>query len=187
LPAEAHKSNFTSSDLKACFLKTNGELNPSAQTARHEFEESMKREPISGTLRIHLELPGFGAIGSTKPSVSGNDIIAYVTCENLDDFFCEGLHFDREMISIKKIIRYIGMLSLNVHLYLFSLIDSFQPLHLKFVGAQLVADLRSAPVQSKGRSVSGVAASIARMYNDVICELLLTIESFGNWQNLVNK
>ncbi len=78
--------------------------------------------PISGVLRILVEFPR----GSEyKSKVEGQDIIVYVTCDNLNEFFYEKGQTESEKIlrDLKTLIRYVGMPNLhcfNQSLTLFS-------------------------------------------------------------------
>lgn len=52
----------------------------------------------------------FSRGGIHKSKVEGQDIIVYVTCDNLDEFFNErGTEQERHMLSsVKTLIRYVG-------------------------------------------------------------------------------
>jgi hypothetical protein len=120
-------SNESSSDLRKCFLQVSGDINPSVKNYRASFEKSLTAVPISsvshsifevslttvpihGVLRILVEFPG----GNVRKSrVEGQDIIVYVTCDNIDAFFNDAGRTEQEkrMFSdLKVLIHYVGML-----------------------------------------------------------------------------
>jgi hypothetical protein len=100
-----HDSNVSSSDLLACFLQTTGEINLNLKKYRLAYEQSLKKDPIHGALRIHLEFP---RSAHSKSHVVGNDVLVFVTCDNLDSFFCESGADAAMMKDIKKVIRYVA-------------------------------------------------------------------------------
>ncbi len=64
---------------------------------------------ISGVLRILVEFPR-GSVHKSR--VEGQDIIVYVTCDNMDEFFNETGQSEQEkriLRDLKNLIRYVGM------------------------------------------------------------------------------
>eukprot|EP00026_Physarum_polycephalum_P000598 Phypoly_transcript_00599.p1 GENE.Phypoly_transcript_00599~~Phypoly_transcript_00599.p1 ORF type:complete len:744 (+),score=73.21 Phypoly_transcript_00599:1984-4215(+) len=102
-------ANESSSDLHKCFLQVDGTVNPSVRKYRSDFEQSLKIVPIHGVLRILVEFPK----GSEcKSRVQGQDIIVYVTCDNMDKFFNETGQTEQQkqgLRDLKALIRYIAI------------------------------------------------------------------------------
>ncbi len=76
------------------------------------FEESLTTVQIYGVLRILVEFPRGSA---RKSRVEGQDIIVYVTCDNMDEFFYEKGRNEPEkrmLSNLKTLIRYVGMANL---------------------------------------------------------------------------
>ncbi|KAG0371539.1 hypothetical protein BGX24_001527 [Mortierella sp. AD032] len=92
---EFHKENETSSDIRACFLKADGEVSKSLATIRRAYEDTCIPSSLRGILRIHLELTdvknGMPATHvRTNPVTGVEDVMVYINLSNMDDFFFEG-------------------------------------------------------------------------------------------------
>ena len=109
-----------SSNLQLCFQgKTRDNINNTKQT-REAFEQALVIQPIEGSLRVHIELPR-AAKGASTTRVEGNDVLAFITCDNLDEFFWENSSNDtwnQSMKALKNIIR-LGMHQLPVNQLIF--------------------------------------------------------------------
>ena len=115
LSQATHKENETSSDIRCCFLKTDGTtLNPSLANIRGLFEASDTPTKIKGMLRIHLEFPGVQGFKpityvKTEPTTGVKDVMVYIDLSNTDEFFFEGIEESKEdMQNLKKLIKYIA-------------------------------------------------------------------------------
>ncbi|KAK3842808.1 MAG: hypothetical protein J3R72DRAFT_508522 [Linnemannia gamsii] len=110
---EFHKGNETSSDIRACFLKADGEVNKSLARIRRAYEDTCIPSSLRGILRIHLELPdvknGMPATHvRTNPVTGVEDVMVYINLSNMDDFFFEGIAEHRgDLVNLKKIIRFV--------------------------------------------------------------------------------
>ncbi|KAG0013780.1 hypothetical protein BGZ81_000835, partial [Podila clonocystis] len=83
-----HKENETSSDIRACFLKTNGEVNKSLAHIRRAYEDARIPSNIRGILRIHLEFPdvqqGMPATHIRRNPMTGvEDVMVYINLSML--------------------------------------------------------------------------------------------------------
>ncbi|KAK3836798.1 MAG: hypothetical protein J3R72DRAFT_526114 [Linnemannia gamsii] len=96
VPQQKHDENETSSDIRACFLQKDGNLNKNLASTRHAFVASDTPSSLRGILRIHLELPdvqnGMPATHVRTDPVTGvEDVMVYINLSNMDDFFFEGI------------------------------------------------------------------------------------------------
>ncbi|KAF8924087.1 hypothetical protein BGZ47_004212 [Haplosporangium gracile] len=108
-----HKENETSSDIRACFLKADGEVNKTLADVRRAYEDTCIPSDLKGILRIHLEFPdvqqGMPATHVRKnPTTGAEDVMVYINLSNMDDFFFEGIseHMD-DMVKLKSLIRFV--------------------------------------------------------------------------------
>ncbi|CAI2176663.1 15448_t:CDS:1 [Funneliformis geosporum] len=114
LKESTHIENETFTNFQSSFLKKDGTLNPSLQKIRKNFEPSCIPSDLKNILRIHLEFPG---VKGFKPETSVKrdlkypgveDVIVYIDCSNMDEFFYENIHENQKVVHIlKNIIRYM--------------------------------------------------------------------------------
>ncbi|KAF9115688.1 hypothetical protein BGW39_002991 [Mortierella sp. 14UC] len=108
-----HKENETSSDIRACFLKADGEVNKSLAHIRRAYVDTCIPSNIKGILRIHLEFPdvqqGMPATRIWKnPTTGVEDVMVYINLSNMDDFFFEGIsEYRDDMVKLKSLIRFV--------------------------------------------------------------------------------
>ncbi|KAG0268150.1 hypothetical protein BGZ95_002588 [Linnemannia exigua] len=113
MPQQKHDENETSSDIRACFLQKDGNLNKNLASTRRDFVASGAPSSLRGILRIHLELPdvknGMPATHvRTDPATGVEDVMVYINLSNMDDFFFEGIAEHRgDMVNLKKVIRFV--------------------------------------------------------------------------------
>jgi guanylate kinase len=121
LKENIHTENETSTDIRSSFLKKDGTSNPSLQRIREDFEASNVPSDLKGILRIHLEFPGVKG-SKLKTSVKRDpkypgveDVMVYIDCSNMDEFFYDGIHENQNDVYIlKSIIRYVTTKSREV-------------------------------------------------------------------------
>jgi hypothetical protein len=114
-----HKENVSSSDIRLSFMNNNGDGVPeNMANIRQEFEKSGVPNQLKGILRIHLEFPSVQ--GGTPRSrveterdsngvIVKEDVMAYIDCDNMDEFFVEGIgNFDQDIRNLKNIIWYVA-------------------------------------------------------------------------------
>ncbi|KAG0271650.1 hypothetical protein BGZ95_000502 [Linnemannia exigua] len=113
VPQSMHKKNETSSDIRACFLKADGEkLNLTLTATRHAYVDAGIPSNVKGSLRIHLEFPHVQGLRpathvSKDPKTGAEDVMVYINCGNMDSFFDEAIEAHRDdMIMLKKLINY---------------------------------------------------------------------------------
>ncbi|KAG9068930.1 hypothetical protein KI688_011226 [Linnemannia hyalina] len=113
VPQKKHNENETSSDIRACFLKTNGTESKNLAGIRRAYVGTGTPSNLRGILRIHLEFPdvdlGMPATHvKTNPATGDEDVMVYINLLNMDDFFFEGIseHKD-DMVWLKKLIRFV--------------------------------------------------------------------------------
>jgi hypothetical protein len=113
IPQKLHMENETSNDLRACFLKADGQANRTLASVPHAYEDTGVPSELRGILRIHLEFPdvqdGMPATHVRKNSTTGvKDVMVYINLSNMDDFFYEGIseHKD-DMVKLKSLIRFV--------------------------------------------------------------------------------
>ncbi|KAF9581699.1 hypothetical protein BGW38_001191, partial [Lunasporangiospora selenospora] len=103
MPHNLYKYNETSSDIRACFLRADGEINKSLVYIRSN---------IKGILRIHLEFPGVeGGMPATHvradPMTGIEDVMVYFNLLNMDDLFFEGIAgHEGDIVKLKKAVRF---------------------------------------------------------------------------------
>ncbi|KAG9070410.1 hypothetical protein KI688_009747 [Linnemannia hyalina] len=114
VPQVKHKENETSSDIRACFLMTDGDkLNSTLAATRHSYENAGIPSNVKGILRIHLEFPrvkGVKPVTQVRkdPTTRAIDVMVYINNENMDSFFEESIKaYRRDMIKLKKLIKYV--------------------------------------------------------------------------------
>ncbi|KAG9067627.1 hypothetical protein KI688_012412 [Linnemannia hyalina] len=114
VPQLTHKENETSSDIRACFLMTDGDkLNATLAATRHSYENAGTPSNVKGILRIHMEFPcvkGVKPVTHVRkdPTTRANDVMVYINCENIDSFFDESIKaYRNDMIKLKKLIKYV--------------------------------------------------------------------------------
>jgi len=106
IPAHTGEENESSSDLNKCFLTKGGDINPTQEKYYKLYATSRQQNPIRGTLRIQLLLPKLQ--GKTpKTCVNGNDIMVYIDCQNLEQFFYEDAAKDSKTKNMLQIIKRI--------------------------------------------------------------------------------
>jgi hypothetical protein len=105
---QLHLLNTVSSDIRKCFTISDGTgPNPNAISFYRRFSKSKTLKELQGILRIHAEFPKIPN-GEPYVLVDQEDVFVYVDCSNMDAFFDEGVHSDREtMRNIKRMIRYV--------------------------------------------------------------------------------
>ncbi|KAK3817647.1 MAG: hypothetical protein J3Q66DRAFT_298758 [Benniella sp.] len=112
VPQDDHKSNKTSSDIRACFLKADGTVNKNLANIRRDFARSTTSK-LKGTLRIHLEFPhvkNFEPVPHVlRNSATGaEDVMVYINCSNMNTFFDETIAENKdEMINLKRLIKFV--------------------------------------------------------------------------------
>ncbi|KAF9344864.1 hypothetical protein BGX34_005264, partial [Mortierella sp. NVP85] len=111
VPQDEHKSNKTSSDIRACFLKADGTGNKSLGNIRRSFARSTTRSNLKGTLRIHLEFPHVKNLEPVTHVLSNSDVedvMVYINCSNMDTFFDETIAASKDdMNKLKKLIKFV--------------------------------------------------------------------------------
>ncbi|RUS13597.1 hypothetical protein BC937DRAFT_95079, partial [Endogone sp. FLAS-F59071] len=103
--SSTNSNNTSSSDLRSCFTKSDGEPNQ----ARKVFEDHLKKGQIDikGTLRIHVVFPGVGK-STPQNEVEGEDLLIYIDIKNMHTLFDETIESGaKDMRTIKKMIRYM--------------------------------------------------------------------------------
>ncbi|KAG0277857.1 hypothetical protein BGZ96_002687 [Linnemannia gamsii] len=113
MPQKMHNENGISSDIRACFLKADGEVNKALADIRRAYVDTRIPSDLRGILRIHLEFPdvqqGMPATHIRKEATTGvEDVMVYINLSNMDDFFFEGIseHKD-DMVKLKSLIRFV--------------------------------------------------------------------------------
>ncbi|KAG9065461.1 hypothetical protein KI688_002788 [Linnemannia hyalina] len=114
LTAFLQQRNETSSDIRACFLMTDGDkLNSTLAATRHSYENAGIPSNVKGILRIHLEFPRVKGVKPVThvrkdPTTRAKDVMVYINCENMDSFFDESIKaYRKDMIKLKKLIKYV--------------------------------------------------------------------------------
>jgi hypothetical protein len=113
VPQVDHKSNKTSSDIRACFLKADGTVNKNLANIRYDFARSTTRSNLKGTLRIHLEFPhvkNFEPVPHVirNSAIGAEDVMVYINCSNMDTFFDESIAANKDdMIKLKRLIKFV--------------------------------------------------------------------------------
>ena len=116
-----HTENETSTDIRSSFLKKDGTLNPTLQRIQKDFEASHIPNELKGILRVHLEFPGVKG-SKLKTSVKSDpnypgveDVMVYIDCSNMDEFFYDGIRENQNDVRIlKSIIRHVTAKSQEV-------------------------------------------------------------------------
>ncbi|KAG9072974.1 hypothetical protein KI688_000755 [Linnemannia hyalina] len=115
VPLDKHKENETSSNVRACFLKVDGDtLNTTLEATRLAYVNAGVPSNVKGTLRIHLEFPHVqGLMPFTHvrkdPKTGAEDVMVYTNCGNMDSFFDEAIEAHRfDMIKLKNLIKYVS-------------------------------------------------------------------------------
>jgi hypothetical protein len=105
--------SIESTDLNKCFQKGGVPTLPTEHTA---YKQHLEKNPIQGSLRIHITIPKASKSAATT-RVEGNDVLVFITLENLDEFFYERFTDptkNNNAKHVKDLIRY-GVLSvLNI-------------------------------------------------------------------------
>ncbi|KAG0359273.1 hypothetical protein BGX24_005798, partial [Mortierella sp. AD032] len=113
IPQRMHLENETSSDIRACFLKADGEVNKTLTDIRRAYEDAR----IPSSLRGHPAHLSSSSPTSSKvcqplirknPTTGIEDVMVYINLSNMDDFFLEGIseHKD-DMVKLKSLIRFV--------------------------------------------------------------------------------
>ncbi|KAF9537782.1 hypothetical protein BGW38_010029, partial [Lunasporangiospora selenospora] len=102
-----HESNTSSSDVRACFLKVDGNISKTLKKVRTDYEASGIPSSIKAILRIHLVLPGVQSVFPVT-HVLGEDVMVYIRLDNLDSFFYGGIEANKDdMVTLKNLIRFV--------------------------------------------------------------------------------
>lgn len=109
LASNTNNENEASSDIRCSFLQSSGvKANSSLRRIREEFEKSGIPQKLKGILRIHLVFPKVQD-GTPKSHVAGNDVLVYIDCSNMDEFFDETTgDWKEEIRDLKKVISYVA-------------------------------------------------------------------------------